>query len=212
MYDFIAAIDPGINGAIAIIDLREQNIVAGVFSTPTKNIIKNKKKKKDYDIEAMANILEKYRGCKISVAQEATHAMPGQGTTSMYAFGRGAGIWEGIVAAYHMNQVFVSPMTWKKEWPDKLLKKLDKPDLLKLKPLEINKLSPAQLKKYKETKKQFKYDTDQAKKLSKDNARELAGTLYPNLKEEFELKKDDGKAEALLIAEYIRRHINANGQ
>jgi hypothetical protein len=47
-----------------------------------------------------------------------------------------------------------------------------------------------------------------AKKLAKDKARELAGKLYPELKECFELKKDDGKAESLLIAEYIRRHAN----
>jgi crossover junction endodeoxyribonuclease RuvC len=208
MYDLIVGIDPGIGGAIAILDLREQNIVAGVFSTPTKNIIKNKKKKKDYDIEAMANILEKYRTYKILVVQEATHAMPGQGTTSMYAFGRGAGIWEGIVAAYHMNQIFVSPMTWKTEWSDELFKKIDKPEMLKLKPAEVNKLSATDRKKYKEIKKEYKKDMDKAKKLSKDKARELAGKLYPELKDCFELKKDDGKAESLLIAEYMRRHIN----
>jgi hypothetical protein len=208
MYDLVVGIDPGISGAIAILDLREQNIVAEVFYTPTKNIIKNKKKKKDYDIEAMANILEKYRTCKVLVAQEATHAMPGQGTTSMYSFGRGAGIWEGIVAAYHMNQVFVSPMTWKKEWSNELLKKLQKPEMLKLSPIEINRLSATDRKRHKDINKQHKQDMDKAKKLAKDNARELAGKLYPELKECFQLKKDDGKAESLLIAEYIRRHAN----
>ena len=49
---------------------------------------------------------------------------------------------------------------------------------------------------------------DKAKKLAKDHARELAKILYPNLKDSFELKKDDGKAEAILIAEYTRRHHN----
>ncbi len=207
-YDIVASIDPGINGALAILDLSNNNIVASVYSTPIKDIIKNKKKKKDYNIESMAILLEKYKGCNIVVIQEATHAMPQQGTASMYSFGRGAGIWEGIVGAYHFTQIFVSPMTWKKAFEDKLLIKHDKPEILKLKPVEVNRLSAGELKKYKETKKQHKKDTDQAKKLAKDNARELAGILYPNLESEFKLKKDDGKAEALLIAEYFRRQMN----
>lgn len=205
MYDLIVGIDPGIGGALAILDLRNKDIVAEVHSTPTKTIVKNKKKKKDYDVEAMARLLEKYRDCKVTVAQEATHAMPGQGTASMYAFGRGAGIWEGIVGAYHMHQIFVSPMTWKKEWADVLLKNLEKPDILKLKQAEVNRLSALDRKKHKEAQKKHKQDLELAKKLAKDHARELAGILYPNLADCFLLKKDDGKAEALLMAEYLRR-------
>lgn len=208
MYDVIVGIDPGIGGAIAILDLRSGETDAKVFSTPTKNIIKNNKKKKDYDIEAMANILEKYKGCNIKVVQEATHAMPNQGTTSMYSFGRGAGIWEGIVGAYHMKQVFISPTSWKTEWADILLKKIEKPEMLKLKPAEVNRLSAFDRKKHKDLHKDYKKEMDKGKKLSKDKARELAGILYSNLKDDFKLKKDDGKAEAVLIAEYMRRQNN----
>ena len=209
MYDVIFGIDPGIGGAIAVLDLRNGNIVAEVFSTPTKDIIKNKKKKKDYDVEAMALILEKYKNCKCLVAQEATHAMPQQGTTSMYSFGRGAGIWEGMVAAYHMNHIFITPVSWKKEWADNLLKKLEKPEILKISNIEFNRLSAFDRKKYNETKKEHKKELEKAKKLSKDHARDLAKKLYSNLEQEFVLKKDDGKAEALLIAEFSRRHHNA---
>jgi hypothetical protein len=63
-------------------------------------------------------------------------------------------------------------------------------------------------KKYKEIEKQYKADTEKAKKLAKDHARELATILYPKLAESFKLKKDDGKAEAILISEYLRRNIN----
>lgn len=208
MYEIIAGIDPGMGGAIAIIDLRGTNIVANVFYTPVKNIIKNKKKKKDYDVEEMAKLLEKYKNCKILVVQEATHAMPNQGTTSMYSFGRGAGLWEGIAGAYHMPIKFISPMAWKSEWADELFKKIDKPEILRLTPVEVNRLSATDRKKHKDAQKQYKQDMDKAKKLAKDNARELAGKLYPTLKECFLLKKDDGKAESLLIAEYMRRHCD----
>lgn len=207
MYNIIIGIDPGISGAISILDLRN-GVEAFVYSTPTKSIIKNKKKKKDYDVEAMARIIEKYKNFNVIVAQEATHAMPNQGTASMYSFGRGAGLWEGIVGAYHLPHTFIQPSTWKSFWPDDLLKKLDKPEILKLKANEINKLSAEGRKKYKETKKTYKHDLDTAKKLAKDHARELAGKLYPELSESFKLKKDDGKAEAILIAEYARRNLD----
>jgi hypothetical protein len=69
-------------------------------------------------------------------------------------------------------------------------------------------LTAAERKNYRDTEKQYKQDMDKAKKLAKDHARELAAILYPELSESFKLKKDDGKAEALLIAEYIRRIDN----
>jgi hypothetical protein len=120
----------------------------------------------------------------------------------------GFGIWKGIIGCLGFELKLITPLTWKTEWPDDLLKKLDKPDILKLKPIEVNRLSATDRKKHKDAKKQHKQDMDKAKKLAKDKARELAGKLYPELKECFELKKDDGKAESLLIAEYIRRHAN----
>jgi hypothetical protein len=117
-------------------------------------------------------------------------------------------IREGIVGAYHLKHNFISPVTWKKEWEGELYKKLEKPDKLKVTPTQINKFTPLERKDYKEIKKKYQQDMAQAKKLAKDNARNLAGILYPKLKEEFILKKDDGKAEAILIAEYLRRQIN----
>ncbi len=170
MYEVIIGIDPGIGGAVAVLDLRNGQKIARVFSVPTQNIVKKGKKKKDYDAAAMAKILAEYRGTRCLVVQEATHAMPKQGTASMYSFGRGAGLWEGIVAALEMKQEFVLPVVWKKEWASTLLS------------IE--------------------------KRLAKDKARELAKSLYSELEPEFARKKDDGKAEALLIAEYAGRHYN----
>jgi len=215
MEDFYSiGIDPGLGGGFAIIlQKSDGTIIAEVHSSP---VIKTKAKgkvkaKNEYDVPVIAKILKPFEGKNVYVCLEKVSAMPGQGTVSMFHFGEGFGMWKGILGTLGFSVTLATPMSWKTEWQDKLIKKLDKPDILKLKPLEMNKLSPGELKKYKEVKKQFKYDSDQAKKLAKDNARELAGTLYPNLKEEFELKKDDGKAEALLIAEYFRRQINARG-
>jgi crossover junction endodeoxyribonuclease RuvC len=42
--------------------------------------------------------------------------------------------------------------------------------------------------------------------IAKDAARQLATELYPNLKILFEKRKDDGRAEAILIANYQSTH------
>jgi crossover junction endodeoxyribonuclease RuvC len=40
---------------------------------------------------------------------------------------------------------------------------------------------------------------------NKDASRAMAMRLWPGLREQLELKKHDGRAEALLLAEYLRR-------
>ena len=47
MFDIVIGIDPGLGGAVSILDLRGNKLIAKVFYTPLKTIIKNKKKKKD---------------------------------------------------------------------------------------------------------------------------------------------------------------------
>jgi len=208
---YFIGIDPGLGGAFAILRVENDKIVeSNVYGVP---VIKTKAKgkvkaKNEYDIAAISSILRPLYGKNVYVCLEKVSAMPGQGTVSMFHFGEGFGIWKGIVGCLGFNLTLTTPLTWKSEWPNELLKKVDKPDILKIKTAEINKLSAADRKKYKETKQEYKKEMDKAKKLAKDHARDLAKILYPNLRDSFELKKDDGKAEAVLIAEYTRRHHN----
>jgi len=204
-------VDPGFSGGFAIIHQKtDGSLDVSVYASP---IIKTKAKgkskaKNEYDVKAIANILRPLEHKTVYAYLERVSAMPGNGAVSMFHFGEGFGIWKGILGTLGFKLDLVSPVTWKTEWVDKLIKKLEKPDILKLNQVEVNRLSAADRKKHKEVQKTHKQDNEKAKKLAKDNARELAATLYPNLEEEFELKKDDGKAEALLIAEYLRRQIN----
>ena len=52
---------------------------------------------------------------------ETVHAMPGQGVTSMFSFGKAAGTIEGVLAGLEIPVTFVTPQAWKK--PLGLLKK-----------------------------------------------------------------------------------------
>ncbi len=51
----------------------------------------------------------------VLVVYERVHAMPGQGTVSMFSFGRSAGIVEGVVVAMGLPVWPVEPAKWKRD-------------------------------------------------------------------------------------------------
>jgi len=211
-YDIIIGIDPGITGAVAIIENITRSKVS-VFDTPTTTETKVKKKKrtyiKHYDISAMAELLRPYMGKKTLICIEKVHAMTGQGVTSMFSFGRGVGIWEGIFGALEFEYEEVSPSVWKKEYGDKLIQpRIPKPDELKLTSSEIKKLTKIEIEEIAKIKKEYNSSKRKAKEGAKDAARTLAVELYPKIEKDFKLKKDSDRAEALLIAERKRREIH----
>lgn len=114
---FYVGIDPGLSGAVAMVD-SDQKIVL-LKLTPTVVVKKGKGKKTVYLESEMVDIIETCRNhCKneysISVGLENVHAMPGQGVTSMFSMGRGSGLWIGIVAALRIPYTLIEPITWKK--------------------------------------------------------------------------------------------------
>jgi crossover junction endodeoxyribonuclease RuvC len=50
----------------------------------------------------------------LSVCIEKVHAMPGQGTVSMFTFGYGVGCLHGVFATLKIPRYLVAPQTWKK--------------------------------------------------------------------------------------------------
>ena len=116
-------IDPGKEGAIAIID----NGIVAIIDTPTTEIITKQKtkkgncKKKNLYVEsAMADILRAYQKYNIHVAIEKVHSMPKQGVSSMFSMGEGFGLWIGIIVAFQLPYTKVTPQAWKKEMLDGL--------------------------------------------------------------------------------------------
>ena len=70
------------------------------------------KKKDEYDLNAMRALLDGVDEVWI----EKVHAMPKQGVTSMFSFGKGYGIWLGLIAGMWIRVNEVAPQTWKKYW------------------------------------------------------------------------------------------------
>lgn len=209
--DLIIGIDPGISGAIGIIDVKNDNIE--VFDVPTIKIDNPNRKakqktKNEYDKIAMGKLLSQYSKRKVVVVMEKVHAMPGQGVTSMFNFGRGVGIWEGIFAALGWEPELVTPQTWKKEYGDKLFKSIIKPDIIKsMKKSDYNRASVKERAIYDLADKSYKLEKQSGKDEAKSMARSLIVELYPDMADSFKRKKDSDRAEALLIAERKRREL-----
>lgn len=109
-------IDPGLTGAVSVI---KRSGKVKIFDTPIEEIKKGKSIKREYLPENMADILIKiinlYGNKNCNVFIEKVHSMPGQGVASMFNFGKGYGIWIGILAALKISKTLVTPQEWKKE-------------------------------------------------------------------------------------------------
>lgn len=155
----IIGIDPGVTGAVASISQSQVRVT----DTPVDVVTRGRKSKLEFLPGEMANLLSMYADPEGSphVFIEQVSAMPGQGVTSMFGFGKGYGIWIGILAALGIPYTFVTPQAWKK--------------------------------------------VIMAGKGDKDAARGVAQSLFPSMVSQLSRKKDIGRADALLIAEYGRR-------
>lgn len=109
-------IDPGITGAVAIITKKGK---IKIFDTPATKIKKGKSNRNEYLPVEMSNlikrIINKYGVQKCHLAIEKVHSMPKQGVASTFSFGRGYGIWLGIIAALNISSSDITPQEWKKE-------------------------------------------------------------------------------------------------
>ena len=107
----IIGIDPGLSGAIAIL---ENNKVLNTFDIPVMS--EGKKNKRQLNSALLVNLLKENinKDEEVAVVVEQVNAMPGQGVTSMFNFGQTFGALKGICAALELPIFFVRPSKWKK--------------------------------------------------------------------------------------------------
>ena len=109
----IVGIDPGLSGAIAIL---ENNKVLNIFEIPVMS--EGKKNKRQLNSALLVNLLKENinKEEEVAVVVEQVNAMPGQGVTSMFNFGQTFGALKGICAALELPIFFVRPSKWKKHF------------------------------------------------------------------------------------------------
>ena len=144
-------IDPGASGAIAFFELERGRLV--VIDMPVMEIMRGGKAKREMAPYELASIIGS-EDCSHFVLEK-VGAMPGQGVSSMFQFGRSIGIIEGVLAGLGCPVHYVTPQKWQKEV---------------------------------------------GMRAGKDGARERAMQLFPAYAKLFARKKDDGRADAALIA------------
>ena len=149
-------IDPGADGAVAVLD-HDGGLLAA-FDMPSVDVEVSGKLRRRLSAPLLAELIREWRGgARCHATIERVGAMPGQGTASMFSFGKSAGIPEGVLAGIGIPYGMVSPVTWKR-----------------------------------------------AANLAKDKgaARMMAMNMWPSFAKLFARVKDDGRAEAALIARW----------
>ena len=109
----IIGIDPGLSGAIAILEHKK---VLNIFDMPVMS--EGKKNKKQLNSALLVSLLREniVKDQEAVVVVEQVNAMPGQGVTSMFNFGQTFGAIKGICAALELPIFFVRPSKWKKHF------------------------------------------------------------------------------------------------
>ena len=107
----ILAIDPGAKGALAFFDMEKG--VLNIVDCPTVEVVRGGKKKSEISAQMVASVIREFKPSRVVL--EKVGAMPGQGVSSMYQFGRGVGMYEGVLAALQVPVTYVTPQQWQKE-------------------------------------------------------------------------------------------------
>lgn len=154
---FYIGIDPGLDGAIAV--LNEKGALIDVFDMSTVEVLVGKTVKRKVAPAAIVDDLKPYvfqEECKAIIEKVA--ARPGQGVASMFGFGRSLGVLEGVLAGMGVPYELVAPPTW-------------------VKAMRVTK--------------------------GKDGSRQRAMEIWPDKAAYFKRVKDDGRAEAALMALFL---------
>ncbi|NHO33569.1 RuvC family protein [Acetobacter fallax] len=106
----IAAIDPGRTGAIAI--LSERGDLIEVLDMPTNPVTVSGKIRHIVSAPLLATMLRAHDPAEIWL--ERVGVRPGEGAVGAFAFGRGVGAIEGVVAYLGKPLSLVTPSEWKK--------------------------------------------------------------------------------------------------
>lgn len=187
---YIIGIDPGVYGGLSLIN--EQGKMLKIYKTPSVAVAKNKKLRRQLDMQAAWARLNGLRqmaeqdGARLAVCLEKVEAFFLDGVISAFALGKNLGAWEGLITALTVPFHTVPPQVWKKDIIGKTVKA----------PKITNREAAASKSKQRA----------KASAARKAMAIEKANQLFPYALLDMEKKYLDGVAESLLIAEWGRRN------
>jgi crossover junction endodeoxyribonuclease RuvC len=104
----IIGIDPGMDGALAVVDA--DGHLEALEDMPT---VATRQGKRQVNIPELAHLL-RHHGRDATVKLEQVGARPGQGVTSMFNFGMGYGAVQGVIQTLGLPMTLVTPTAWKR--------------------------------------------------------------------------------------------------
>ena len=107
----VAGVDPGLSGAVALLDAASGAVI-DIFDMPTLALSRGGKNKRELDPHSLAGALGRDRIAHAFV--ELVGAMPGQGVSSVFSFGKSYGVVIGVLATLGVPMTFVAPQVWKR--------------------------------------------------------------------------------------------------
>jgi crossover junction endodeoxyribonuclease RuvC len=109
----VIGIDPGVSGAVGV--LSGSGAFVGVFDMPTvlANKSSNRQMVSPTELANLVRGLMVNAGGEVVAITEGVNAMPDQGVSGVFAFGKSYGILLGVLAALGISTHIVSPAKWK---------------------------------------------------------------------------------------------------
>ncbi len=104
-------IDPGLFGAMAFFDPEKGHL--SIIDMPTVEVERGGKKKRELSPQMMASMIRLAEG-DLTAVVERVGAMPGQGVSSVFSFGRSLGMVEGVLAGLNIRTTLIPPQVWQK--------------------------------------------------------------------------------------------------
>jgi crossover junction endodeoxyribonuclease RuvC len=108
----ILGIDPGISGGLAVVELTDGVIPVLVECADIPVIGSGAKER--VDVAAIRNFIERYK--PVHALIERAQAMPRQGASSGFKYGRAVGAIEATVALCSIPLEIIEPSVWKRFW------------------------------------------------------------------------------------------------
>lgn len=111
---YLIGIDPGLNGAIAIMEATTGKLTQ-VIDMPTVVVKSGNSMKRKVMPYLIASEIEAFTQYGARAFVEQVSAMPGQGVTSMFGFGESYGLVRGVLAGMGVPVDLVPPAKWKRD-------------------------------------------------------------------------------------------------
>lgn len=108
-------VDIGINGAMSLVN--NNNLLLTCEPIPTIEMLVNKKKRNQYDIQGINEIIKRWMSDYniVKAGVERLRAIPNQASQVAFSMGGGSMMFKTLFTVYNVSYIEFEPRTWQKE-------------------------------------------------------------------------------------------------